>query len=163
MPRPKRFRRVRFLPEITYFKPNGVPLKWLGKVSLSLDELEALRLADFEDQDQVKAAKKMKISQSTFQRILASARKKTAEALVVGKAIQVKGGEINMPRPRRGRGAGLGVGGGRGRMGGQFAAGPGGFCVCTDPKCKHKIPHQVGVPCYQVKCPKCDSSMIRKR
>jgi len=50
---------------------------------------------------------------------------------------------------------------GRGR--GPFAAGPGGECICTNPECKHTVPHQAGVPCYSMKCPKCGSPMIRKR
>jgi len=169
MTRPKRKRMLGFVPEITYFKPAGVPLRFLDEVVLSLDEIEAVRLADFENQGQIKSAKKMHISQSTFQRILSSARSKTAEALVVGKAICLKGGEIKMPNIKRGKGAGVGrgrgrgqVGGGKGSMGGQFAAGPGGKCVCTNPDCKHEIVHQTGVPCYQLKCPECDSSMIRK-
>jgi hypothetical protein len=63
-----------------------------------------------------------------------------------------------------GRGRGMGVpGGGRGRMGGGFAAGPVGVCICTNPECKTEAPHQPGIPCYQVKCPKCGSPMIRKR
>jgi len=63
----------------------------------------------------------------------------------------------------RGFGRGLGRGGGRGRMGGQFRAGPGGNCVCVNPDCKHKIVHQAGMPCYQQKCPKCGSPMVRGR
>ena len=55
------------------------------------------------------------------------------------------------------------VGAGRGRMGGPFSAGPGGACICTNPECKKEIPHQVGIPCYQMKCPKCGSPVIRKR
>ena len=54
------------------------------------DELEALRLCDFKNLDQVEAAKKMRISQSTLQRILSSARQKVAEALTEGKAIKIK-------------------------------------------------------------------------
>ncbi|MGI5826428.1 MAG: hypothetical protein ACOX50_03380 [Patescibacteria group bacterium] len=50
---------------------------------------------------------------------------------------------------------------GRGRMGGN-SAGPGGICICTNPECKHETPHQVGVPCYQMKCSKCGSQMVRK-
>jgi len=157
MTRPKRKRRMNFIPEVVYFKPAGIPLRFLDEVALSFDEIEALRLADFEGLNQIKSAKKMHVSQSTFQRILSFARKKVAEALVIGKAISLKGGEITMPN-----GIKMGRGGGRGRMGGQFTAGPGGKCVCTDPDCKHEIVHQAGVPCYKTKCPKCGSSMIRK-
>lgn len=62
--------------------------------------------------------------------------------------------------PRLGRG--MGRGGGRGRMGGPYAAGPLGTCVCTNPECKKTVPHQAGVPCYQMKCPKCGSPMVRR-
>jgi len=50
---------------------------------------------------------------------------------------------------------------GRGRMGG-FGLGPGGFCVCTNPNCRFVMPHQRGVPCYSLICPKCGSPMTRK-
>ena len=63
-----------------------------------------------------------------------------------------------MPGIRRG----VGRGGGRGRKGGSFAAGPGGTCVCTNPDCKNQAAHPTGVPCYQMKCPKCGSPMIRR-
>jgi transposase len=45
-------------------------------------------------------------------------------------------------------------------MGGSKAAGPGGNCVC--PSCGHKVPHQIGQPCYNVKCPKCGTAMTRE-
>ncbi len=51
--------------------------------------------------------------------------------------------------------------GGRGRQPGGFGLGPGGECVC--PSCGNKVPHQAGVPCYTVKCPKCGSPMVRAR
>jgi len=60
----------------------------------------------------------------------------------------------------RGRGVGAGQGQGQGRMGG-FAMGPGGNCVC--PSCGHAAAHQVGVPCTQIKCPKCGQPMTRPR
>jgi hypothetical protein len=60
----------------------------------------------------------------------------------------------------RGLGRGAGQGGGRGRMG-SFGLGPGGNCVC--PSCGATMAHQVGVPCYQVKCPKCGQPMTRQR
>ena len=167
MPRNRKQRRVSFLPEVTYFKPQGVLLTDLDEEVLAGDELEALRLVDLENKDQVEAAKKMAVSQSTLHRILIKARKKIARALILGRAIALKGGG-EMPIGRgigrgRGMGRGLGVGGGRGRGGGQFAAGPGGKCVCTNPDCRHEAVHQLGVPCYQQKCPKCGSPMIRQR
>jgi predicted DNA-binding protein (UPF0251 family) len=164
MPRPKRLRRIGFQPEITYFKPRGVTLDFLEEIGLDVDELEAIRLADFEEMEQTQAAGKMKISQSTFQRILTRAHKKIAEALITGKAIRVEGGEVIVPRGRGlGQGFGRGLGLGRGRMAGPFAAGPGGICLCTNPECKNEVPHVAGQPCYQVKCPKCGSPMIRRR
>lgn len=90
MTRPKKIRRVLFDPNVVYFKPRAVPLSLLEEVSLSLDELEALRLCDLKNLGQMEAANKMKVSQSTLQRILASARKKVAEALVGGKALKIK-------------------------------------------------------------------------
>ncbi len=50
--------------------------------------------------------------------------------------------------------------GGMGRGGGPLAAGPGGVCVC--PKCGYEIAHQLGTPCYRIKCPKCGTQMTRK-
>lgn len=58
-----------------------------------------------------------------------------------------------------GTGRGLGRGGGRGRMGGS-GAGAQGYCICPD--CGHKIEHQAGVPCTELKCPECGTSMVRE-
>jgi hypothetical protein len=61
-----------------------------------------------------------------------------------------------------GRGQGQGRGGGRGpgRMGGAKVGGPGGYCVC--PGCGHKVKHQAGKPCYDVRCSKCGTVMTRE-
>jgi len=92
MVRPIKPRRVFFDPSVTYFKPRAVPLSILEEVDLSIDELEALRLCDFKNLEQKKAAQKMKVSQSTLQRILTSARQKVAQALIEGKAIKIRKG-----------------------------------------------------------------------
>ena len=89
MARPIKPRRVFFDPNVTYFKPRAIPLSILEEVDLGVDELEALRLCDLKDLNQVESAKKMGISQSTLQRILALAHKKIAEALIKGKAIKI--------------------------------------------------------------------------
>ena len=163
MPRPRRVRRVLFEPNITYFKPAGVPMIELGEVVLTVDEFEAVRLKDFEGLDQEVAASRMTISQPTFHRLILSARKKIAEAIVNGKAIRIEGGHYKMavrPGIGRGRGAGMGPGAGRGMGRGRMAGGPPAVCVC--PKCNSEIPKQRGIPCSQMKCPKCDVLMIRK-
>ena len=90
MPRPRLCRRVRFNPNITYFKPQGVPMRDLEVIELTTEEVEALRLKNVKNLDQAKCAKMMKTSQSTFQRILSSAYKKITQALIEGKAIEIK-------------------------------------------------------------------------
>ena len=162
MGRRKRSRWIDFKPGATCFCPRGIRSVSQEEIELTLDELEAVRLADLDELDQTKAAKRMKVSQSTFQRILTAAHQKIAKALVLGRIIRFKGGEVTMPRPRRGAGRGA-AGGGRGRMGGPYAAGPGGTCVCTNPDCKCETSHKVGVACYQLKCEKCGSPLTRKR
>ena len=89
MPRPRLCRRIKINPKVTYFKPQGICLKELDVVSLSLEEIEALRLRNIEGLEQEKAAEKMKTSQSTYQRILSSAYRKITDALVNGKAIEI--------------------------------------------------------------------------
>lgn len=91
MPRPKLCRRVSFRPEVTYFKPRGVPMNQLEIVDLTIEEMEAFRLRHVRDMEQSAAAKTMQTSQSTYQRILYSAYRKIADALVNGKAISIEG------------------------------------------------------------------------
>jgi predicted DNA-binding protein (UPF0251 family) len=89
MVRPRLCRRIRFEPNVTYFKPQGVPMRYLEVVELTTEEVEALRLRNMKDLEQEEAAKKMNTSQSTYQRILSSAYKKITEALIEGKAIKI--------------------------------------------------------------------------
>ena len=96
MPRPLKCRRVAFLPEATYFKPAGVPLRLLDEVLLSVEEAEAVRLKDLEGLAQAPSAEKMNISRSTFQRVLASARRKIADVLLNGKAVRIEGGNFEV-------------------------------------------------------------------
>ena len=71
-----------------------------------------------------------------------------------------------MPRKNgtgpRGQGPGTGRGGkpGSESRGGGYGAGPGGTCVC--PGCGEKAAHQMGIPCYDMKCPKCGTVMTRE-
>ncbi|MFH1376465.1 MAG: DUF134 domain-containing protein [Candidatus Woesearchaeota archaeon] len=96
MPRPRLCRRIAGHPSTSYFKPAGVRIKELEESILTLDEFEAIRLIDLENIDQIKAAKQMKISQPTLSRLIASARKKIADAIINGKAIKIEGGNYKL-------------------------------------------------------------------
>jgi predicted DNA-binding protein (UPF0251 family) len=91
MARPKRPRRVAGGPDVTYFKPRGVPMSALSEVLLELDEYESLRLADLEGMYQQDAAVVMGVSRQTFARMLGAARRKVADALVHGRALRIEG------------------------------------------------------------------------
>lgn len=89
MPRPRLRRRIRGRPCVYHFKPAGRRMMNLEESILTKAEFEALRLKDFEGFPQSECAKKMEISQPTFHRLLLSARKKTSEAIIKGKAIKI--------------------------------------------------------------------------
>ena len=132
MPRPFKCRRVQCKPNSEYFKPQGIPVTMLEEIELTLDELEAVRLADLEELYQEDAAGKMKISRQTFGNIINSAHKKIADALLNGKALRIKGGVVQMIERH---------------------------FVCYD--CKHEwtSPHGVGRPS---ECPQCKSTNIHR-
>ena len=96
MSRPFKCRRICFMPGVTYFKPAGIPLRFLEENCLSLEEMEAIRLRDREHLEQVECARKMNISRPTFQRVLASARRKIADSLLGGKALRIEGGNYEL-------------------------------------------------------------------
>ena len=96
MVRPRRCRRIGFRPEVNYFKPAGIRLIELEESTLTMEELESIRLKDVLNLEQSEAAKKMDISQPTFHRLLNEARKKIADALVNGKAIKIEGGNFKL-------------------------------------------------------------------
>jgi len=133
MPRPFKCRQVGCEPDISYFKPRGIPVSRLEEVILTMDEFESVRLADLEGMYQDDAAKKMNISRQTFGNIVKSARKKIAEALVNGKAIKIDGGIYQMEGMRK-------------------------FKCC---ECEHpwEVAYGLGRP---PECPKCQSSNIHR-
>jgi uncharacterized protein len=100
MPRPRKYRQLAHPPHPAVYKPVGVKLESLDCTVLLHEELEALRLADFEAQHQENAAELMAVSRSTFQRILAEARRKVAQALVTGSALQIEGGTFRVAAVR---------------------------------------------------------------
>jgi len=139
--RPVNCRSVEGLPKVTCFLPEGIPPARLQNVVLSVDEVEAMRLADLLGLYQVDAAEKMKVSRQTFGRIVQSARRKIAEALVEGKTICIEGGNID----HECRGP---------RVEGENV------CVCL--WCGYEKPHIDGVPCRTELCPDCRKPLIRK-
>ena len=133
MARPINCRRVSSMPQSDYFKPRGIPLSMLEEVVLTVDEFEAVRLADLQGLFQEQAAEKVNVSRQTFGRIIESAHKKVAEALVQGKALKIEGGEFEMASMRKFR--------------------------CND--CEHswELPYGTGRP---ENCPSCKSDNIRR-
>jgi predicted DNA-binding protein (UPF0251 family) len=104
VPRPTKTRFISDYPTIAAFVPQGTPIT--GKVTLSVEEMEAIRLSDFEHLDQESAANLMQVSRQTYGRILFNARSIVSEALVTGKALKIAGGNYAMRgggRRRRGR------------------------------------------------------------
>lgn len=89
MPRPKLCRKISFNPNVTYFKPQGIPMRDLEVIELTTEEVEAYKLRHINNLDQQQSAEEMHTSTSTYQRILYSANKKIANALINGKAIKI--------------------------------------------------------------------------
>lgn len=90
MTRPRACKNLRFRPKAYYYKPKGIPLRELEEIILTREEMEAVKLKDFDGLEQIEASKKMKTSQSTFQRILSLARLKIARAIVGGMALRIE-------------------------------------------------------------------------
>ena len=100
MARPFKSRRICCSPDSNYFKPAGVPMGVLEEISLTMDEFEALRLADLEGLYHESAAQEMNVSRQTFGNIIASARRKMADCIVNTKAIKIEGGIFTMESER---------------------------------------------------------------
>jgi predicted DNA-binding protein (UPF0251 family) len=90
MSRPRKCRHIGCNPRVFYFKPRGIPLFQLEETALDMDELETVRLADYDGMYHEDAAVKMNISRATFGRILNNARHKVADAIVNGKALKIE-------------------------------------------------------------------------
>jgi uncharacterized protein len=133
MARPKCARFVSAFPGTTFFKPRGIPLVELEEIHLSVDEFEALRLADLDGLYQEDAAARMNISRATFGRIVESAHRKVADALINAKAIKIEGGVVKMAQKR--------------------------MFQCSD--CEHswEVPFGTGRPAA---CPKCGGNNLHR-
>jgi predicted DNA-binding protein (UPF0251 family) len=87
---------VAFNPEISYFKPRGIPMIDLEEVCLTVDQREAIRLSDLLGMSHEDAGRRMGVSRATFGRIIQRARTAVADALINGKAINVEGGSYRI-------------------------------------------------------------------
>jgi predicted DNA-binding protein (UPF0251 family) len=96
VPRPFCCRRIAGRPAAPIFKPVGIPVLELDEVVMSLDEFEAMRLADLDGLYQEEAAAQMNVSRTTFSRIIDAAHRKMADALVHGKALRIEGGPVQV-------------------------------------------------------------------
>jgi uncharacterized protein len=133
MARPFKCRKVGCAPEISYFKPRGIPVGELEEIILAMDEFEAIRLADLEGLYQEEAAKKMNISRQTFGNVITAAHKKIAESLVKGKALKIEGGVYKMAAMRK------------------FG--------CSECNQQWEIPYGTGKPC---ECPQCKGRNLHR-
>ena len=95
MPRPEKERIVNTPPIFNSFKPTGVFKSGLKQICLSLDEYEAIRLADYIGLDHSEAADKMEISRPTFTRLIEKARKKLSAFMIEGAELIIGGGNIH--------------------------------------------------------------------
>ncbi len=101
MVRPQKNRIVAFKPDVSYFKPRGIPMIDLTEVNLTVDERESIRLADLLGMSHEEAGKRMGVSRATFGRIVQRARKAVADALINGKAIKIEGGNYSLISDKR--------------------------------------------------------------
>lgn len=101
MRRPYRKRRVNQPPCFKNFKPSGIPRKMLKTQNITIDEYEAIRLADYESMEHLEASEKMAISRPTFTRLIEKARHKIAKAIIDGMELVVEGGNIEFQNTLR--------------------------------------------------------------
>lgn len=99
--RPQKNRIVAFNPDVSYFKPRGIPMLDLEEVCLTVDEFESIRLSDLLGMSHEEAGSKMGVSRATFGRIIQHARKVIADALINGKAINIEGGNYTLSEETR--------------------------------------------------------------
>ncbi len=141
MVRPHKERQIEQLPPVTHYKPVGKPLRSLEEVILTIEEMEAVRLADIELLDQKSAAERMAISRPTFHRIVNRAHQKIAAALWQGCALRVDGGSFKIAHTCQKT--------------------PRDFLCQT---CGHRwsLPHGTGQRCQELICPACQADTVKR-
>lgn len=141
MARPHKERRIQQLPPITHYKPVGIPMRELDEISITFEEMEALRLVDGEQMDMGEAAENMDVSRPTLHRIVNKARHKMATALWQGKALLIEGGSFRLEHTNHNKLRNF---------------------VCG--ACGHKwtVPHGTGQRGRDMNCPNCHERQVRR-
>lgn len=96
MPRPRKCRKVCFLPQSSLFGPLSADKPEVEMVFMTVDEYETIRLIDLEGMTQEECSEKMDVARTTVQRIYNDARYKLAMSLVEGKRLQIQGGDYKL-------------------------------------------------------------------
>ena len=97
MARPRKSRIVYSMPSTEGFVPLGYAESKCGqRVTMTVDEYEAIRLIDFIGMTQEGCAESMKISRPTVTNIYESARHKLADALINEKILLIEGGDYDV-------------------------------------------------------------------
>jgi len=177
MARPKRIRKMTNPPHFKGFRPIGLPEE-NNPIVLNYEEYEAIRLSDFELYGHLEASQIMEISRPTYTRIYESARRKVAQAFVLGKAIVFEGGKVffdtewyscnscgcyfNHPaKEQKITNCTLCGSSDIEQYSENIQQGTvGDVCIC--PKCGYEKTHSPGMPCRKEICPTCNIQMIRK-
>lgn len=164
-------------PHFKGFRPIGVQEE-TNPVILIYEEYEAIRLSDFELYNQVEASKQMDISRPTYARIYESARKKIAQAFIMGRAIVFEGGKVyfnsdwyscnncgcwfnNPEKEQEVRSCALCASADIEQyIDNSEKATTEDICIC--PKCGYKVQNTPGIPCKKDYCPECNCLMMRK-
>ena len=140
MGRPHKERRVEQIPPVTHYKPAGVPLHDLEEITITIEEMEAIRLADIEQLDQNAAAERMEVSRPTFHRIVNTAHQKIASALWQGHSLMIGGGNFRVSNHRLD------------------------LRHFTCQTCDHhwSLPHGTGQRGHDLTCPVCQAATVRR-
>ena len=94
MPRPRKWRKVCEMPRCTKFGPKHGQA--FGKIVMTVDEYETIRLIDLEGLTQEECCEQMEVARTTVQAIYSSARKKLADSVVNGLQLCIEGGEYRL-------------------------------------------------------------------
>ncbi|MCB8994433.1 MAG: DUF134 domain-containing protein [Bacteroidales bacterium] len=164
-------------PHFKGFLPIGLPEE-KNAIVLNYEEYEAIRLSDFKLMGQVEASLMMGVSRPTFARIYESARRKVAEAFVLGRPIVFEGGKVyfdsewyscndcgcsfnHAKKEEEVKHCAL-CGSSNVSQYNEMTEGNETSEICICPHCGFEKNHLLGIPCRNEICPECNSQLVRK-